>query len=148
MSAQDALLGPPATMPPDRITPISVVSDFDNMSLMGWKSPVGTPVEDAIARRARRDPEYRAELERIWPYEQIARQVIRLRMDQGLSQQALAERVGTTKSAISRLESGHHPSTVATLNKIALAFGARLVVSFEKGHPPLLPETSRRTATG
>lgn len=148
MSAQDAPLGPPATMPPDRITPISVVSDFDNMSLMGWKSPVGTPVEEAIARRARCHPEYRAELERTWPYEEIARQVIRLRMDHGLSQQALAERVGTTKSAISRLESGQHPSTVATLNKIASAFGTRLVVSFEKGDPPLLPKRARRTATG
>jgi transcriptional regulator with XRE-family HTH domain len=60
----------------------------------------------------------------------------------------LAERVGTTKSAISRLESGQHPPTVATLNKIALAFGARLVVSFEKGDPPLLPETTRQTAAG
>lgn len=114
---------------------------------MGWKSPAGTPVDEAIARRARRNPEYRAELERIWPYEQIARQVIRLRMDHGLSQQALAERVGTTKSAISRLESGQHAPTVATLNKIALAFGARLVVSFEKGDPPLFQETTRRTAT-
>ena len=38
MSAQDALLGPPATMPPDRITPISVVSDLDNMSLMGGRA--------------------------------------------------------------------------------------------------------------
>ena len=115
---------------------------------MGKHSPIGRTVEDSIAEWARDDPEFRAELERIWPYEQIARQVIRLRMDHGLSQQALAERVGTTKSAISRLESGQHPTTVATLNKIALAFGARLVVSFEKGDPSSLPGTAHRTAAG
>ena len=112
-------------------------------------SPVGTSVAEASARRARQSAEYRAELERLWPCEQIARQVIRLRMDHGLSQQALAERVGTTKSAISRLESGRHPSTVATLNKIAFAFGARLIVSFEKGEASgSRPKTTRRTATG
>jgi len=54
-------------------------------------------------------------------------------MAQGLSQQALAERVGTTKSAISRLESGQHAPNVATLQKIATAFGNYLVISFEPG---------------
>jgi ribosome-binding protein aMBF1 (putative translation factor) len=114
---------------------------------MGKQSPVGRSVEDSIVEWTQADPEFRAELERIWPYEQVARQVIRLRMDYGLSQQALAERVGTTKSAISRLESGQHAPNVATLNKVALAFGARLVVSFEKSDPPVLPQATRRTAT-
>ena len=51
---------------------------------------------------------YRAELERIWPYEQVDRPVVRLRMDYGLSQRALAERVRTMKSRISCLETGQH----------------------------------------
>lgn len=81
-----------------------------------------------------------------WPYEHIARQVIRLRMDHGLSQQALADRVGSTKSAISRLESGQHAPTVATLQKIARAFGGRLVVNFETGTPPPRPSVNAGTA--
>jgi ribosome-binding protein aMBF1 (putative translation factor) len=113
---------------------------------MSTPGPVGSSVADAIAQRAQNDSEYRAELERLWPYEHIARQVIRLRMDHGLSQQALADRVGSTKSAISRLESGHHAPTVATLQKIARAFGGRLVVNFETGTPPTRPSVNADTA--
>ena len=54
-----------------------------------------------------------------------------LRMRHNLSQQALAERTGTTKSAISRLESGQHAPTVATLEKIATAFGGHLEIKFQ-----------------
>jgi transcriptional regulator with XRE-family HTH domain len=92
---------------------------------------VGQSTKQAGRRRARQSPEYQAELVRLQPYEAIARQVIRLRMDHNLSQEALARRVGTTKSAISRLESGHHAPTVATLHKVASAFDRQLVISFD-----------------
>ncbi|MHB1534634.1 MAG: helix-turn-helix domain-containing protein [Acidimicrobiales bacterium] len=51
-------------------------------------------------------------------------------MSHGLSQEALARRTSTTKSAISRLESGQHAPTVAIFQKIATAFGGHLVISF------------------
>lgn len=92
---------------------------------------MGQSTKQAGRRRARQSPEYQAELVRLQPYEAIARQVIRLRMDHNLSQEALARRVGTTKSAISRLESGHHAPTVATLHKVASAFDRQLVISFD-----------------
>jgi ribosome-binding protein aMBF1 (putative translation factor) len=98
---------------------------------MSEPSPVGRSTTEASRRRGERSTEYRDELERLRPYEDIARQVIALRMYNNLSQQALAERTGTTKSAISRLESGQHAPTVATLEKIASAFGGHLVISFE-----------------
>lgn len=123
-----------------------LVSKSANFGAMVNYSPIGRSVEEASAERARRDPEYRAELERLRPYEQIARQVIRLRMDHGLSQEALAARVGTTKSAISRLESGQHAPNVATLQKIAAALGSRLVVSFESVTPPNPPAAKREQA--
>src|ERR1700722_2910761 len=94
-------------------------------------TPIGQSTAQATRRRARQSPEYRAELARLDPYDEIAREVIRLRMDSNLSQQALANLVGTTKSAISRLESGHHAPTASTLRKIATAFELRLVISFE-----------------
>ena len=106
--------------------------------------PAGQSTKQASRRRARRSPEYPAELARLQPYEEIARQVTRLRMDHNLSQQALALRVGTTKSAISRLESGQHASTVATLNKVASAFDRQLVISFEV---PLRPAPRTRVAS-
>ncbi len=81
--------------------------------------------------RARRSAEYREESDRLQGYEEIARQIINLRLRHDLSQEALADRTGTTKSAISRLESGQHAPTVATLEKIASAFGAHLAITFE-----------------
>lgn len=70
------------------------------------------------------------ELARLRPLEDIARELIKLRMEAGLSQEALAERMGSTKSAISRLESGHHAPTVKTLNSVAMACGKTLQISF------------------
>ncbi|CAN5852203.1 hypothetical protein BH23CHL8_BH23CHL8_10620 [soil metagenome] len=39
----------------------------------------------------------------------------------------------TSVSAVSRLESGQHRPSVNTLQRLALAFGERLVVGFETG---------------
>jgi transcriptional regulator with XRE-family HTH domain len=44
----------------------------------------------------------------------------------GLTQQQLAIRAGTTRSAISRLEGGHVSPTIATLERLLLCLGYRL----------------------
>jgi ribosome-binding protein aMBF1 (putative translation factor) len=92
-------------------------------------SPVGTPHAESMRRRAR-NPEYRAELERLAPYEALARIVIRRRGQLELSQADLAQRMGTSHSAISRIESGQHPTTVQTLRRLANALDTHLVVGF------------------
>jgi transcriptional regulator with XRE-family HTH domain len=51
----------------------------------------------------------------------------------GLSQKALAERVGTSHSAISRVESGRHRTSVATLKRLPEALDLLLVIGFESG---------------
>jgi transcriptional regulator with XRE-family HTH domain len=83
--------------------------------------------------RARRtaDPAYRRERARPRPFEAIARQVILRRGELGLTQKDLAERVGTSDSAISRLEGGQHRASIATLERVGEALGLRLVVSLE-----------------
>ena len=52
----------------------------------------------------------------------------------GLTQEELAQRMGTTKSAVSRLEASlrdeRHSPSFATLKKYAHACGKRLVVQF------------------
>jgi len=99
-------------------------------------SPIGTPHAESMRRRAR-DPEYRAELERIAPYEALARIVIRRRGQLDLSQAELAKRMGTSHSAISRIESGRHPTTVQTLRRLADALETHLVVGFADELPGL-----------
>lgn len=95
--------------------------------------PIGTPATDASRRRRRRDPEHRAAQERLGPYEGIARFVITRRAELGLTQEQLAERMGTSHSAISRIETGQHRTSVATLERLAQALEVRFVMGFEKG---------------
>jgi transcriptional regulator with XRE-family HTH domain len=57
--------------------------------------------------------------------------VIARRVRYGLNQERLAERMGTSVSAISRLESGQHRPNVDTLEKLGQAFGERFVFGFE-----------------
>jgi DNA-binding XRE family transcriptional regulator len=51
----------------------------------------------------------------------------------GLTQEQLAERMGTSHSAISRVESGQHRASVATLERLAQALEVRFVMGFETG---------------
>jgi len=48
----------------------------------------------------------------------------------GLSQRELADRVGTTQSAIARLEARNISPSLPTLDKVADALGVELIVSF------------------
>lgn len=54
--------------------------------------------------------------------------VHRLRTEAGLTQAELAERMGTTQSAIARMEGGGVRPTLETLEKLAAAVGGELVV--------------------
>ena len=99
----------------------------------GSASAVAASAGNASARRRRRDPEYRAARERLAPYEGIARFVIMRRAELGLTQEQVAERMGTSHSAISRIESGQHRTNVATLERLAQALEVRFVIAFETG---------------
>ena len=60
---------------------------------------------------------------------QLASQMLKARSRAGLTQDAVAERMGTNKSAISRLESaGKHAPSFATLTRYASAVGCELQV--------------------
>jgi transcriptional regulator with XRE-family HTH domain len=94
---------------------------------------MGSTVKRGSARRARHSPAYRAEQRRLAHFEELARLVIKHRSALGLSQQELADRVGTSHSAISRIESGRHRTSVETLQRLAHALSLRLVLGFESG---------------
>ena len=93
-------------------------------------SPVGRRAAEARRRRAV-SAEYRVERERLAPYEALARLAIKLRLERNLTQREIAERMGTSHSAISRIESGRHPTSLQTIKRLAEALGVRLVVGFE-----------------
>lgn len=93
--------------------------------------PIGTTVADDMEQRAARDAAFRAERDRIGDYAAIAAQIILYRTRHGLTQEELARRVGTSYSAISRIESGQHQTSVETLRRIARALNLKLRISFE-----------------
>lgn len=57
-------------------------------------------------------------------------QFLKARAQQGLTQAQVAEKIGTTQSAVARMESGRgkHSPSLATLSKYAEALGCRLEI--------------------
>jgi ribosome-binding protein aMBF1 (putative translation factor) len=77
------------------------------------------------------DPEAEAMLAEIRAEAEVARSIYRLRTEAGLTQRALAERVGTTASVISRLEDADYAGhSLAMLRRIAAALGRRVEIRF------------------
>jgi DNA-binding XRE family transcriptional regulator len=59
----------------------------------------------------------------------VASQMLKARAKVGLTQDAVARRMGTTKSVISRLEgAGRHTPSLATLKKYAAAVGCDIQI--------------------
>lgn len=94
-------------------------------------SPIGTSVAEHIDQQRARSSRYRETQDRLQPFEEIARVVMMRRAHLGLTQQELAERMTTTKSVISRIESGQHRSSTDTLRRLAEALDGHAVIGFE-----------------
>jgi ribosome-binding protein aMBF1 (putative translation factor) len=95
----------------------------------------GRRTTDAVEILRRRFVEGNAEsealLEEIRAEAEVARTIYRLRSRAKLTQQALAERVGTTASVISRLEDADYTGhSLAMLRRIAAALGRRVQIRF------------------
>jgi transcriptional regulator with XRE-family HTH domain len=89
------------------------------------------------------DPERVASYERALTNAEVATAIYELRTEAGLSQRALAERVGTTASVICRLEDADYDGhSLSMLRRVADAVGRRVAISF----PP--KETTKPKTTG
>jgi DNA-binding XRE family transcriptional regulator len=89
-----------------------------------------TPVRhdhQAFLARARARDGFAEAYDALAPEYEVIAQLLKARTRAGLTQDAVAERMGTTKSAVSRLEgSGKHAPSLATLRKYAQAVGCEL----------------------
>jgi DNA-binding XRE family transcriptional regulator len=91
-------------------------------------SPVAHDHEAFLAR-ARTRKGFVEAYDAIAPEYEVITQLLRARTRAGLTQDVVAERMGTTKSAVSRLEgSGKHAPSLTTLRKYAQAVGCELQV--------------------
>jgi len=75
-------------------------------------------------------------------------EVLKARAEAGLTQAEVAARVGTTQSAIARLESAEpkHSPSIATLQKYAKALGYRVQIRLVKSERGLTSRRSGRAA--
>ncbi|AET87989.1 transcriptional regulator [Burkholderia sp. SFA1] len=95
-------------------------------------NPVPHTEEDD--RRMLADPEFKAAYDALGPKYEALDALLRARKEAGLTQAQIAERMGTTASAVARLEgsliSEKHSPSVATLRKYATACGKTLRIAF------------------
>ncbi len=77
------------------------------------------------------DPEYRREYEALDEEFAMIRALIDARVQAGLTQEQLAEKMETSQSTIARLESGRTMPSGRTLSRYAKATGTKLRISFE-----------------
>ncbi len=90
--------------------------------------PVAHDHEEFLAR-ARRRRGFQQTYEALETEYQVVNELIAARARAGLTQEAVAQRMGTTKSAVSRLESsGKHTPSVGTLQRYAKAVGCELKI--------------------
>ncbi|MDD3927272.1 MAG: helix-turn-helix transcriptional regulator [bacterium] len=75
------------------------------------------------------DPEFAVALEELAPEYEIARQLVKARLERGMTQEELAAKVGTRQSNISRIERGQQNTSIGLLNKVAKGLGMKLHVS-------------------
>src|SRR2546426_7339355 len=86
---------------------------------------------DGLLRRLRKGPETRARFVESQLTKGLAFQLRALRDREGWSQVELAERVGMTQNAISRLENPHYgKATLTTLKRLAATYDVGLIVTF------------------
>ena len=83
-----------------------------------------------VKKQLLQSPEVLKEYSELKVQYDIKREIIKLRLEQGLSQQELADKIKTKQSAISRLESGDYNPSLEFLTKVANALGKELHISF------------------
>jgi transcriptional regulator with XRE-family HTH domain len=81
-----------------------------------------------IKSRALERPDVKTEYDRLGEEFALIDEFLKARASAGMSQAEIAKRMGTTQSAVARLESGRgkHSPSLATLRKYAHALGCRL----------------------
>ncbi len=83
---------------------------------------------DDLTVQLRQNQECTREYEALEPEYQVARAVLALRLQKGLSQAELAERAGTKQASVSRVERAETVPSLTLLKKLAAALGTRVEI--------------------
>ena len=106
-----------------------------------------TALQFTYERYVGNDPKRRAAFEEAVAETEVARQIYELRTKAHLTQSQLADLVGTSTSAISRLEDAdYNGHSLAVLRRIAAALNRRVKVTFVPIHQGSQPARRRKSA--
>lgn len=97
-------------------------------------------------RRLMKDPEFRKAYDELEPIYKVIRRLVAYRIDDGITQKQLAEKIGTKQSSISRFESSMILPSLTFLYTIADALNLQLrmdVVPKPKSRTTKSKETER-----
>lgn len=78
-----------------------------------------------------KDPEVKKEYDRLTPRYAVISAIIKARMEKGITQAALAKKMGTKQSAIARVESGNANPSLDFLERLAQALNVSLSIQFK-----------------
>ena len=92
------------------------------------------PVE-RLAQDWMEDPDFQAAYEALEDEFVLAEALIAARRNASLTQEQVAQAMGTTQAVIARLESGRSKPSTRTLERFAEATGTRLSITFERLEP-------------
>lgn len=83
-----------------------------------------------VRAKALRRSDVKAEFDKVSEDFALLDEFLKARAEQGLTQAQVAEKIGTTQSAVARMESGRgkHSPSLATLSRYAEALGCKLEV--------------------
>ena len=82
-----------------------------------------------VHNRLMKDEEFKVEFEKLKPRYELIAQIIDARSKLDITQEELAQRVGTQKSNISRFESGSYNPSLDFITKIAHSLGKEVEIS-------------------
>lgn len=77
-----------------------------------------------------KNPEFKAEWNRLEPEYQIVKAMVELRAKKNLSQKQLSELTGINQADISRIENGNANPSLRTLQRLADGLGMKLKIEF------------------
>lgn len=83
-------------------------------------------VDQYIEERAQREPEFPELVEAALERRKLLRELAAAREDAGISQTVIAARMGTSQSAVARIEAGGADVRLSTVGRYAAAVGKRI----------------------
>ena len=101
---------------------------------------------EEVKKKALKNPALKKEYDNLGPEYDLIRQLLRMRLESGLTQEDMAKLLGTKKPNISRLEShaSQHSPRLRTVKKYAEVAGYEMMIKFKRVRPPAKKRTGLR----